>query len=140
MLIKFALLSVLSLSAVCSLFLLINSMFARPILPRSKYFIEKMFNPKNSTIYHGLCSQCGMNLGSFSRSDSNLHCNLCNLDINTKDSAYKDFFVTFDPSSQISELLQTHNDYYDKVMHDKRTGRTMRDIYDGKYYRKFVKC
>lgn len=139
MLIKFALISALSLSAVCSLFLLINSIFATPVIPKSKYFIEKLFNPKNSTTFHGLCPQCGISIGTFCRSNSNLYCNLCNINVSTKDAAYKNFFVTFDTSSQIIELLNTHIDYYDKVMHNKKIDNLIRDIYDGKCYREFIK-
>lgn len=140
LLIKFALINAISLSAVCSLFLLINSMFATPVIPKSKYFIEKLFNPVDSKTFHGLCSQCGIYIGSFSRSDSKLHCNVCNIDINIKDLPHNDFFVTFDPSSQIIELLQTHFTYYDQVLKsNKNKDNVIRDINDGKYYRHFVK-
>ena len=84
---------------------------------------------------HEVC----IDVGEFSRTDSFIHCNLCNIDINIKDPMYKDFFVIMDPSTQIVDLLQTNSGYYNSVMNGTRTGNVIRDIYDGKLYRRFVK-
>ena len=52
---------------------------------------------------------------------------------------YENFFVTFDPSSQIADLLEANSDYYDEVMSIRQhEGNILRDIYDGELYREFV--
>ena len=130
MLIKYALICSISFSAVVSLFLLINSIFARPILLQSRFLIDKLFNPSNSVTFHGLCTECGFSLGKFERSDSKKHCTSCNVDIKVKNPLYKDFFVTLDPSSQISDFLEANSDYYNHIMYHRESGdRILRDIY-----------
>ena len=139
MLVKYTLVCSIGLSAVASLFLLINSIFARSVIPESRYLIDKLFNPCNSITFHGLCTECGMNLGTFKRLDSKKHCNLCNAEINVQDTMYKDFFVTLDPSSQIADLLAANSNYYNEIMNERQPGENvLRDIYDGKLYRRFV--
>ncbi|XP_033224555.1 uncharacterized protein LOC117177754 [Belonocnema kinseyi] len=138
-LIKYELVCSLSFSAVSSLFIPINCIFARPILPQFRFLIDKLFNPSNSVKFHALCTECGFSLGILERSDSKKHCLLCNVDINVKHYFYKDFFVTLDPSTHIKHFLETNSDYYHRIMNYSRSeDNVLRDIYDGKLYRQFV--
>lgn len=138
MLIKYALIHSLSLSAVVNLFMIINCIFARPIIPDTRYLIDKLFNPLNSVTFHALCPECGIDIGIFKRSDLSKHCSLCNINVDVKTPMYKEFFVTLDPSTKIKSLLETNSTYYSYVMNSRQTDNILRDIYDGKNYRKFV--
>ncbi|XP_051155482.1 uncharacterized protein LOC127291262 [Leptopilina boulardi] len=139
LLVKYALIHSLGLSAVCNLFMLINCIFARPILPDSRYLIDKLFNPLNTVTFHALCPECGIDIGIFKSKDLQKHCSLCNINVNVKDPEYKNFFVTLDPTSRIKELLEANSEYYNDVMNVQQTDEFMRDIYDGKNYRRFKK-
>ena len=104
------------------------------------FYIQKVWLFLGHTVYHGLCTQCGNNIGTFTHSDSSKRCDLCAIDINVTDSTYKDFFVTLNPANQISHLLKENSNYYDYVMNERtRKEGVIRDIYDGKLYRRFVR-
>ena len=140
LLIKFALVYLLGLSIVSSIFSMVNCIFATPVLPQSRYLIDKLFNPSNSAKFHGLCTQRGIRIGTFTHSDSKMHCEICDIDVDVKDPMYKDFFVTLDPSSRITNLLKANSDYYDHVMNVRCPEKhVIQDIYDGKQYQRFVK-
>ena len=53
LLIKFGLVYSLGLSVVFGLFSMVNCIFATPVLPQSRYLIDKLFNPSNSVKFHG---------------------------------------------------------------------------------------
>lgn len=140
MLIQYSLVNALPLTAIENLFKLINCIFVESIIPETKYFIDKLFNPKNCTTYHALCDNCGQNIGTFTSSDIIKKCALCNFDTNVKDSMYANFFVTLDPSTQISDLIEANCDYYDDVVNYKvSNNQVIGSIYDGKLYQRFVK-
>lgn len=139
MLLQYGLTNSLPLYAVENLFKLVNCMFSKPIIPNTKYLIEKLFNPKHFTTYHALCDNCGKSLGTFTSSDILKRCSIRNIDINVKDSMYSNFFVTLDPSKQIVNLLEENSDYYDDVIHRVPNKQVISGITDGKLYRRFVK-
>lgn len=135
MVIQYALVHSLSLSATTNLFNLINNIFAKPIIPETRYIINKLFNPQHCATYHALCNSCGKNLGVYTHSDTFKKCDLCNIDINVKDSMYNNFFVSLDPSSQITDLLEANSDFYEEIVKSKKT---LCSLFDGKLYRRFV--
>ncbi|XP_051155210.1 uncharacterized protein LOC127277859 [Leptopilina boulardi] len=140
MLLQYASANSLSLTAIENLFKLVNCIFLKPIIPETRYLIDKLFNPKHSNTYHALCDNCGKSLGTFTSSDTFKKCDLCNIEVNVKDSSYNNFFVTLDPSNQIADLLEANGDYYDDVMHSSVSkNKIIKNIYDGKLYRRFVK-
>ena len=110
MILKFAITFCLSRTAITSLLQLINALFAYPILPQSSYLIDTLFNTSSNAIFHGICPDCGLYLGTLERSSNFIHCNLCSIDIDTKNSSYHDFFVFFNVSLQISELVGSNSD------------------------------
>lgn len=139
MLLQYVLINSLSLNATENLFKLINCIFARPIIPDTKYLIVKLFNPTNFTTYHALRDNCGSNIGIFTSLDTFKKCNLCNIDVNVKDTLYNNFFVTLDPSKQIADLLESNDVYYDNVVNKGVSkNQVIKSIYDGKLYRRFV--
>ncbi|XP_051167770.1 uncharacterized protein LOC127285680 [Leptopilina boulardi] len=139
MILKFCIIFSLSQTAVVSLFQLINSLFEFPILPATRYLIDTLFNPSKNATFHGMCPNCGIYLGTFERNQKCLKCNLCNDNIDVKNSSYDDFFVYFDVSLQISELISQNSDYYNHIMNDRvHNPNIMEDIYDGRLYQKFL--
>lgn len=119
--------------------MLVNLIFAKPVIPESRYLIDKLFNPSNNVTFHALCTECGMNIGTFKSSDKEKHCPLCNISIDVKDNMYKDFFVTMNPSSRIADLLKSNSSYYNNIMFNRQPDNVIRYIYDGKLYKAFVK-
>lgn len=140
MLVQYALVNSLSLTAVENLFKLINCIFIKPIIPETRYLIDKLFNPKHCVTYYALCNECGKNLGTFTCLDNLKKCDTCNIAINVKDSMYNNFFVTLDPSNENRDLLEANCDYYGKLINSKKSkNRTISNICDGKLYQRFVK-
>ncbi|XP_043476020.1 uncharacterized protein LOC122507401 [Leptopilina heterotoma] len=138
--IKYSLVHSLSFTATFNLFRLINSIFEFPILPNTKYFLDKLFYSKKYITFHANCTQCGEYIGTFETNRAQIvRCAKCQISINVKDYDYKNFFIAMDPSFPISQLLETNSDYYNYVVKD-RVGKEncFNDIYDGKLYRKFV--
>lgn len=139
MILQFALAYTLSQTAVTHLFQLVNCLFVSPILPDSRYLIDKLFNSSKNAIFHGLCTDCGTYVGIFDRSHSLLKCNFCNIDIETKNLTYNDFFVNFDVSSQISELINSNSEHYKHIMTNRLSQKDIfKDIYDGRMYKEFL--
>lgn len=138
-LLKFALTYFLSQTAVTNLFSLVNSLFASPILPESRYLIDTLFNPSSNSTFHGICPECYTYVGIFQQSCKSIRCDLCNIDIAGKDSTYNDFFVYFDINSQISELVESNSDYYCYIMKDRiHEENKFKEIFDGKMYQTFL--
>ena len=53
-----------------------------------------------------------MYIGVFVRKDRFMKCNMCKIKIDFQDYKYKNFFVMMDPSSHISLLIKSNNDYH----------------------------
>lgn len=141
MIVRYALLNALSLTAIYELFCLINCIFLIPILPNTKYFIDKLFYPKNLSTFHAICKTCNGYAGKFKpNKDRIIKCQLCNASLNVKKCDVKDFFITMDPTTPIKELIQSNANYFDYVTNKRSHKRGfVSDIYDGKEYRKFLK-
>lgn len=140
MIVKYALVHALSLTQITNLFTLINCMFPCHILPNTRYLIDKLFHPKDCMQLHAICTQCGAYVKKFKRKDKFVKCGLCKSNVQVDSYKYKDFFVTIDASFPISKLIESNSSYYNYVVNERvhEKGR-IRDIYDGKRYRDFVK-
>ena len=140
MIIKYALVHALSLTQIYELFNLINCIFDEAVLPTTKYLIDKLFCPRSCVHLHAICNECGAYIGTFQRKYQFVNCSVCKAKINVSDNAYKDFFVMLHVSEPISKLIESNSEYYNYVTNDRvhEKGR-IRDIYDGKRYRDFVK-
>ncbi|XP_051176780.1 uncharacterized protein LOC127291625 isoform X1 [Leptopilina boulardi] len=139
MIVKYCLIYSLSLSGMTDLFKLINCIFAEPILPNTRYYIDKLFYPKDRVTLHATCNECGAYIGKFKKHYRTLKCKVCKLKINVKSYVYKDFFVTMDVSMPIAKLIETNYEYYKYVINERNNEKdVVKDIYDGKEYRNFV--
>lgn len=116
--------------------------FSVPILPNTKYFIDKLFYPKKWSKFHAVCTQCSQYAGAFEpRKDDNVQCRTRRRKINVEHYDFKDFFVTMEPSNPISELIQTNSDHFNFVLSQRiHEEGLINYIYDGKLYREFVEC
>lgn len=140
MLLQYAIKHALSQTAVTQLFKLINCMFVAPILPDTSYLIDQLFNPSKIAKFHGMCPDCGIYVGTFERSSKTfLKCNICNTDVEVNSLSYNDFFVNFDVSYQLSELIASNSEYFKFVMSERIYEKDVfKDIYDGRKYRQFL--
>ncbi|KAL7286695.1 hypothetical protein TKK_0019078 [Trichogramma kaykai] len=68
MCLKNALQSHLGITQIMDLFKLINSMFHQPILPNSKYYLDKILSNNCDVKLHSICSECKVYVGKFKNS------------------------------------------------------------------------
>ena len=122
------------------LVMMINTIFLEPILPESRYMIDKIFNPKSNAVYHITCPSCGMYLGNLEKLESNVNCENCNTKVNTTHASNMNFFVIINPCEEIGDYLIKYMEYYQYVLHERvsEPGH-IKDIYDGKCYKEFVR-
>lgn len=55
----------LSVTAMTDLLKLINNIFRTPILPESKYMIDKLLNPEGGVTFHAVCNTCSAYIEEF---------------------------------------------------------------------------
>ncbi|KAL7297745.1 hypothetical protein TKK_0008780 [Trichogramma kaykai] len=138
MILKFSLSCHLPLAKITSLFNLVNSLFSNPILPNTKYFIDKIFNSSVDAQFHGICPNCNIYIGKLQDKESFVTCENCETRIDLSNPSCENVFMIIDPSENIRTLLKEHEDYYQHIMNDRKYDGFLRKIYDGKLYRKFV--
>lgn len=139
MILKFAHKCGLAHSALSALVSLINNIFEKPILPESRYKLDKIFNQDDNTSYHAICPNCENYLGNIIELKADTVCCSCRRNIDCSKPSSEHMFSVVDPSRRISELLNIHEQYYKWVMNEREYKEGLiRDIYDGLKYRDFV--
>uniref|UniRef100_A0ABD2WYF1 Transposase domain-containing protein n=1 Tax=Trichogramma kaykai TaxID=54128 RepID=A0ABD2WYF1_9HYME len=129
----------LSLTILSSILSLVNSMFEEPILPASKYMVDKIFNHNDDVDFHITCPKCSKYLGNLNELTPNTSCENCQCGIDEINHSSSNFFTMINPSKSIKNLLETYEDHFDKVMKgDFSNNSNICDIYDGERYREFV--
>lgn len=136
MIMEFVVKNKITLSGMSQMITIINNTFPEPLLPASRYMIDKLFNPKENIQYHAVCLQCGKYVGSFDCSSKSMNCSVCESLIDLTHLSSENFFIMIDPSEMIASYLSENSEYYEEVLHSKRT-EFFEDIYDGKYYKEF---
>ncbi|XP_031784366.1 uncharacterized protein LOC103317287 [Nasonia vitripennis] len=140
MILKFCITNSLSVTAMTNLFKLINIIFDSPILPDSRYSLDKLLNPKEHAEFHAVCHNCTAYVGKFGEISSVKNCKICEAELDLDNPSSTSFFVLLDPSTQIQNLLNLYEDHYEYVVNERISKPDrIEDVYDGKEYRKFVK-
>ena len=68
----------LSFTAIVDLFQLINAIFSSPIVPASRYFLNKLFNSNENIEFHSHRNTCGFYIGNFMEIDRSMkNCSAC---------------------------------------------------------------
>ncbi|XP_023316476.1 uncharacterized protein LOC111694049 [Trichogramma pretiosum] len=137
MALKHALSCKLPLTKLFNLFDLINHMFSQPILPRSKYYIDKIFRSQSIIEFHGICPNCLTYIGKV-QPNSHVNCKFCGTDVDLSQPSCENLFIIIDPSDIIAMLIEENKDYYNYVVKERSYDGTLKRIFDGKCYRKFV--
>lgn len=139
MILKFSSTNMLSLSAICNLISLINNIFEMPILPESRYLIDKLFNFQDKAQYHAICPTCCKYLGKIKDIGKEIHCDMCDTSITVSKISSSNCFVILDPSIKISNLIKHHQDYYNYIVNNRvNNSGEIKDIYDGQCYKMFL--
>ena len=140
MALKFSVINELPITGCVNLLKLINTIFRTPILPDSRYMIDKLLNPKECAQFHAICKNCSVYLGKFGEIESTNICKVCNVKNELDNCNDPSYFTLINPSEQIADLLQNHKDYYEYVTKERIHERGyINDVYDGKKYHEFVK-
>ena len=120
MILKFSLVNSLNLTGMSNLYKLVNTMFKTLVLPESRYIIDKLLNPKDGTEFHAVCPQCNSYLGKFGPIEITNLCQNCKSTVNLNYPSNNCFFALIDPSKQISDLINAHQDHYKYVTESRR--------------------
>uniref|UniRef100_A0ABD2XFI0 Uncharacterized protein n=1 Tax=Trichogramma kaykai TaxID=54128 RepID=A0ABD2XFI0_9HYME len=116
---------------------MINSFFDEDILPATRYRIDKLLSADEGIEYHGICPNCEIRIRTFDRKkEKSIYCNSCKKYVSVQDN---NFLVTLDTSIDIRKLLESNEDYYHDLMYNRPKERNyLKDIFDGRMYKKFV--
>lgn len=140
MTLKYSIVNKLPLTSVANLLGLINSIFPTPVTPESRYMINKLCNPKDSAEFHATCPNCSTYVGKFETLDDTETCENCQTSIDTSNHSSGSYFAIVDPSEAIAEYLHSFEDHYYYVTRERQYEKGhIKDVYDGKCYREFVK-
>ena len=125
--------------AVADLCKMYNQFLKKPILPDTRYLIDKLFYPGEGIKYHAVCPECENYIDKFDQHKRRLKCNICENIVHLKDPLYRNSFVILDISSELRHLLETHQNYYSEVMNmNHEMNENFSDIYDGQNYKHFI--
>ena len=138
MYLKYSIVHQLTHTAMTNLFKAVNCMFARSILPDTRYMVDKLFFSSHFVNYHAICPYCGAYASTFVRSNRQRECPICTKVFLLRSINFKSFYVTFNIKNSIKELLEQHDEYYDNILRRVHEPGVYKDIYDGKAYRDFV--
>lgn len=100
MILKFSNTYMLPLTAISNLISLINNIFETPILPESRYLIDKLFNLENKSSFHAICPNCSNYLGRMTEIGNDINCNMCTSSINISDLSSSNCFVILNPANR----------------------------------------
>uniref|UniRef100_A0ABD2XHG7 Uncharacterized protein n=1 Tax=Trichogramma kaykai TaxID=54128 RepID=A0ABD2XHG7_9HYME len=136
---KFSLENKLPIMQISNLLKLVNSFFIESVIFDSKYYIEKILSEHSKIEFHGICPTCNIYLGQIEEFKTFITCQSCGEKIDSNNPSCANMFILIDPSDKIRRLLESNQDYYYYIMHERKYNGIIRDIYDGRAYRKFVK-
>ncbi|XP_071572483.1 uncharacterized protein [Temnothorax nylanderi] len=128
-----------SLSEISDLFRLINIMFPRPILPDTRWILDNILNPKSRSEFHGICPKCCTYVGRIQDFKSFITCSVCSEIIDLNNPSSPNIFIIIDPTENIKLLIEENEKYYDYIVKERLFDGKIRDIFDGKYYRTFIR-
>lgn len=137
-------LSISTLEIICKV---INCFFKEPIIPNSRYLIDKLIYCKNVIEFHGYCEKCDIYIGEYQRKSSdpeyfeNLQCCSCQNKYNPRDNkeSTQSFFVIFHVERDITRLIIENEKYFNEVMNrSHENSLIIKDIYDGSQYKSYI--
>ncbi|XP_071578140.1 uncharacterized protein [Temnothorax nylanderi] len=128
-----------SLSEISDLFRLINIMFPRPILPDTRWILDNILNPKSRSEFHGICPKCCTYVGRIQDFKSFITCSVCSEIIDLNNPSSSNIFIIIDPTENIKLLIEENEKYYDHIVKERLFNGKIRDIFDGKCYRTFIR-
>lgn len=124
---------------------LINSLFDRKILGDSRYLVDEFFFSAEDMHYHFFCMKCSGMLPQidFKHQKGSVSCVIreCQFVNEVKDFKKESYFVTFDIPTQLEFLFQDEkirSQLIDPFSVIDFAATTMRDLYHGSSYKKFV--
>ena len=141
MILKFSTLHHLPHTVTSKLITLINTVFENPILPQSRYMLDKLFNPKDEAVFYFVCSDCGNHIGKLEDFDTSeiAQCKVCKKQYELDKPSCENLFLMINPSTAIKEIIQANEEYYDDVVTQRHHEKNhLKDIFDGKKYREFT--
>lgn len=130
----------LSFSALINHLQMINLICEKKIIPETRYIVHKLCNATEKINFHSICTDCSQYLGTFDSKVKFVCCSNCSTDVDVSSLSKPSFFAIIDPTDAIRDCLQKHEKYYEHKMKERtRDKNNLKDIYDGKCYRSFVK-
>lgn len=123
---------------------LINTLFGKEVLPRSKYLFNKVFqNNSDSVEFHYYCKTCKVYIGTKGDiKDKNIaQCSICSTSIEIDSMNRSSFFINIPLAPQIQTLLETPQIQNNMSYRHQRpqNDHVISDIYDGEKYQNLSK-
>ena len=109
----------LTYEAVKNLFHLVNTMFDEPILPDTRYLIDKLATSSSDVTFHFVCEECSEILSFNYKNNANqeiIVCDKCTTTFSKKSVQNKECFITWDISQDLKDLIEDNEEYYNFVV------------------------
>lgn len=120
---------------------IVNVILNAQILPESIKFYNKIFDNNVTKDFHAVCPFCNKYyLGKIdTMKKKKIRCKRCRVLVDVSRACFRNFFIIIDPSKEIQRLIESNQKYYSDIMYRKTySSGVIKDITDGKMYRKFV--
>lgn len=124
-------------TALADLCKMINSFLVRPIIPDSRYMLDKFFFPEGGKDYHAVCPACKSYVKQFYPHETYITCGECEYVTHLKSACYRDYFVVLNFESELKSLVENNAEYYLEIMQRQGQEGSYKDIYDGDKYKEF---
>ena len=126
-----------SLEGLSYLCKIINRIFALPVFPESAYLLNEMCSTQSKVTYYKMCPECSLVL--LDSNASTVECIHCKKLVKVPKNYSSTTFALIDPSDIISRHVHFYEDHYNFVVKERpRTRDIIKDIYDGRMYKKLV--
>ena len=114
-----------------------NSFFETPILPDTRYFLDKYFNSAHAVDYYAVCPHCQRFIGKFNRGGRFILCNHCHSNVALKSPTHNDYFALINVNNEIKQLIESHSSSYEAAKYRRmaESGK-IRDFCKEKFIRK----
>lgn len=122
---------------------LINTLFGKEVIPRSKYLFNKVFKNNSDIVeFHFYCKTCKVYIGTQEDIDKNIaQCAICSAPIEISSLNSASFFINIPVAPQIQTMLENPQIQNSMSYRHQRpqNEHIISDIYDGEKYQNLSK-
>lgn len=83
---------------------------------QNRGILSKLFNFENTAQFYVICPNCSNCLGKKTEINNVVNCDMCGSSIKISNLSSSNSFAILHPAAEISNLVQSHADYYNYVV------------------------